>query len=83
MTDVGHALISVVRALLLGALSLLEPVMVSICSTISAGAVVMAGFYKLAAPAGHFPYLLTLGIGVSALGLLALYYGLLACLSED
>lgn len=83
MTDLGHAVLSVVRALLLGVLSLLEPVMVWICSTISAGAVVMAGFYRLAAPAGHFPYMVALGIALGALGVLALYYVLLACLTED
>ncbi len=83
MTDVGYAALSVVRALLLGVLSLLEPVLVWICSTISAGAVVTAGFYRLAAPTGHFPYAVALGIALSALGVLALYYVLLACLTED
>jgi hypothetical protein len=83
VSEVSHAVLSVIRALLLGALSLLEPVMVWICSTISAGAVVMAAFYRLAAPAGHFPYAVTLGIGLSSLGVLSLYYVLLACLSED
>lgn len=83
LMHIGQAMCSVCRALVFGMLSLLEPVIVWICSTISAGAVVMALFYRLAAPAGHFPYLVTFGIGASALAVLAAYYVLLACLSED
>lgn len=83
ITEFAHTVLSVVRALLLGVLSLLEPVIVWVCSTISAGAIVMAAFYRLAAPAGHFPYAVILGIALAALAVLACYYGLLACLSED
>ncbi len=83
MTEIANTALSVVRALLLGVLSLLEPPIVWICSTISAGALIMAAFYRLAAPAGHFPYAVVLGISVAALGVLACYYWVLACLSED
>lgn len=80
--EIAGAIGSVVRAVLVSVLTLLEMVIVWICSTISAGAVVMALFYRLAAPAGHFPYGLVFTIGGGALAVMTAYYVLLAALSD-